>query len=496
MKSKAPHIHVRTIILAVFGLILTWLVISRSFAAYLAEIAPQTALWLNPQQPEALVNLADRSLNASVKTDESTVGVTDQAPERQALGASGSADGSGAGVADQAPEAEKNISDSKRILTADGATYSQNLNYAFETADPNRSVDLTTIRAWAESALMNDPLNARALRVLGQVADVTRDDAGTSNFMAAAARMSLHESIAVYWLMRKSTEAGDYKAAISYADALLRTNPELGAYVAPVLAHFAEQKASNGLVKALLDSNPPWRTQFLAQLPYNVADARTPLDLLLALRTSPTPPASEEIGRYLTFLIAHKFYDLAYYTWLQFLPPEELRTAGLLFNGSFEVAPSGMPFDWVITQGSGVTIDIVPTSDKNDGHALLVDFLYGRVDYHSVSELVRLAPGTYQFDGQYKGKLVGPRGLEWRIVCAGEANTRIGESPMISGSTSTWKQTEFIFTVPAEDCRAQYVRLDLDARMASEQLVAGSMLFDELHISRVTNPPNSQASDK
>jgi tetratricopeptide (TPR) repeat protein len=458
-----------TIILGGCAVILTWLVVSRSLAAYLADVAPHSALWLNPRQPDALINLADRSINASVNVPGSAMDVAGQASQQQ----------------NDTSVATTGVPDS-------AATASENLNQAFEIVDQNRSVDLPEIRARLESALMNEPLNARALRILGQLADTSKDNDDASKYMTAAARLSLHEGIAVYWLMRKSTAANDYKAAISYADALLRTDPGLGPYVVPILAHFAEQQASKDLVKTLLESNPPWRGLFFGALPDSVTDARTPLEFLLALSTTPTPPTSAEIGRYLDFLIRHRFYDLAYYTWLQFLPADELRNAGLLFNGSFEVAPSGLPFDWVITQGSGVTIDIVPRRDKNNAHALLVDFLYGRVDYHSVSELVLLPPGTYQFAGQYNGKIAGPRGLKWRIVCAGESNTRIGESPMISGVTSAWKDIEFIFTVPAADCRAQYVRLDLDARMASEQLVSGSMLFDELHISRVAKPPNSQ----
>ena len=63
--------------------------------------------------------------------------------------------------------------------------------------------------------------------------------------MNAAAQLSLHESIAVYWLMLKSTESGDYKAAISYADALMRTVPGTAIQVVPVLAHFAADKVAS-----------------------------------------------------------------------------------------------------------------------------------------------------------------------------------------------------------------------------------------------------------
>ncbi len=461
----------RRIVLAVSALLLVWQIVSHGLSAYLAEAAPETALRIRPQQPTALVNLADRTLNASVSADQSSAAASDRALEQH--------------------EKASRTTDHASAKTTEEA---ENLNRAFSafaTIDRDRSVDLSTLRGWAESALMNEPLDARALRILGQLANAAKDDADAAKFMQAAARLSLHESVALYWLMRKSTAASDYKTAIYYADALLRTNPGTGPYVVPVLAHFAEQKASHGLLKAVLDGNPPWRGLFFAMLPNSVTDVRTPLDLLLALRASPTPPTPEDIGRYLQFLIGHKFYDLAYYTWLQFLPPEELRSAGLLFNGNFEVAPSGLPFDWVITQGSGVTVDIVPRPDKNDERALLLDFLYGRVDYHSVTQLVLLAPGTYQFDGQYQGKVAGPRGLKWRIVCAGEAATRLGESAMISGVASTWREFAFTFTVPSAECRAQYVQLDLDARMASEQLVSGSIMFDELHISRAANLPKA-----
>jgi hypothetical protein len=194
-------------------------------------------------------------------------------------------------------------------------------------------------------------------------------------------------------------------------------------------------------------------------------------------------------------LIEHKFYNLAYYAWLQFLSPDALQHVGLLYNGDFSDTPSGLPFDWDINQGSGVSIDIVPQPGTTAEHALSIDFLYGRVEYHSVNELVLLAPGTYQFEGKYQGELIGPRGLKWRVACAEARFAPITESQMIGGVTSNWQDIKFTFTIPEKNCAAQYISLDLDARMASEQLVTGSMMFADLNISRAADAASSEGLD-
>jgi hypothetical protein len=56
---------------------------------------------------------------------------------------------------------------------------------------------------------------------------------------------------------------------------------------------------------------------------------------------------------------------------------------------------------------------------------------------------------------------------------------------MINGRAPSWSDTGFDFTVPAQNCRAQYLSLELDARMASESFVNGSLWFDDLKISRL-----------
>ena len=134
--------------------------------------------------------------------------------------------------------------------------------------------------------------------------------------------------------------------------------------------------------------------------------------------------------------------------------------------------------------GSGVTVDIVQRTDQAGQRALYIELGPGRVEFGGVVQTLLLGPGRYRFKGKHRGEIVGRRGLVWRIVCADKGGAPIGQSPMMVGNVASWKVVELAFTVPAADCRAQHLRLELDARMASEQLVTGSVWYDELAIVR------------
>jgi hypothetical protein len=410
---SAPIYGSQTLKLVLFAALaagLMWEVTSRTFAAFLANLAPERALYIHSQQPTALLKLAQIKLAAS--------------DEKQA-------------------------------------------------------------RRRAEQALLSDPLNAQALRILGQIAEMSKDGPRSWQLMRASVRRSLNETFSVVWLMDKSAERRDYAEAMYYADVLLRTRPQLGSeFAIPVLARIAEDKEAVVAFKEMLSRDPPWRAQFFDALPGSITDARTPLDLLMALKDSPVPPAAAELRGYLNFLIGRKFYALAYYTWLQFLSPDQISGAGFVFNGGFETVPSGLPFDWLISSGAGATVDIDTIPDDGGNRALFARFEDGRVDFGSVAQLIMLAPAEYRLEATYKGKLLGQRGLKWRITCV-EGPTAIGESGMIKGISSAWKTVEFSFTIPNSNCPAQYLHLDLDARMASERFVSGQVWVDNVRILRV-----------
>ena len=182
------------------------------------------------------------------------------------------------------------------------------------------------------------------------------------------------ESVAVYWMMRKSFQDQNYKEALRYADILMRTRPQALPYIMPIMGKAAELPEASDDLKLLLSNNPPWRPQFFAYFPQTITDARTPLDVLLSVKESTNPPSARELRPYLDFLIQRGFFDLAYYTWLQFLPPEQLAQAGHLYNGGFDAPPSGTPFDWVLTKGTGVTAQVAAKADRPGERALHLQF--------------------------------------------------------------------------------------------------------------------------
>jgi hypothetical protein len=359
-------------------------------------------------------------------------------------------------------------------------------------------------RELATQALLNDPLNARAFRILGETAIRDADKGAASKLMTAAVGRSLRERSAVFWLLQQSLAREDYGAALRCMDVILRTRPQAGGALLPAMARVAGQKNGNSELKKLLAQNPPWRSGFMTSFFSNVADPRTPLDLLLSLKDTPFPPSTEEISAYVNSLIRKNLHELAYSVHLQFLPTEQLSKLGLLYNGNFTTAPSGLPYDWTIRQGSGVTVDLVarPVPDRQRKQerqerqeragALFVEFGHGRVEFHPVTQLVMLSPGIYRLSGEYMGELRGVRGLVWRMACAAKPDSPIAQTPMFMGSEPSWKTFELEFTVPAEACRAQYVSLALDARSPSETLVSGDAWYTNMMIERVPQTQSPQ----
>ena len=366
---------------SVLGVFLLYHLVTKGLSAYLADTNPQAALFLNSSNPTALLNLAEDKLSTdpSFKLLDPVL-----AAPRNA--------GPGSVVA-------------KGDKTPKETTTVKTLPDAPPTPTTLDDATLAEIRELAGRAIANDPLSARAFRILGQISERTSDEMQTEKLMKAAVERSMLESVAVYWMMRKSFQDQNYKEALRYADILLRTRPQALSYILPIMGKMAELPEASDDLKLLLAQNPPWRPTFFANVSQSITDARTPLDILLSVKESEKPPSADELRPYLDFLIQHSFFDLAYYTWLQFLPPQQLTRTGNLYNGGFDAPPSGTPFDWVLTKGTGFTAQVAAKSGKPAERALHLRFGPGRVDYREVTQLIMLAPGRTNFRGATRATL-------------------------------------------------------------------------------------------
>ncbi|MEQ1577782.1 MAG: hypothetical protein ABL894_09020 [Hyphomicrobium sp.] len=469
---------VRLIAIAALAFAGIWLVVTRGLTEYLATTSPEIALRLDPSNPSAMLALARKSIGTRLEP-RSGASANDQAQN---------VDSSTAETGQIEPDSEE----TSRIVVLQ--------ELAIETAKAGKEPVLATpldpatrdaLKALARGVLQRDPLNARAIRILGEISEAEGNAVQADTLMRTAVRFSLRESAALAWLIDKSFERNDYTAAMSFSDSLMRTRPQTRKAVIARLSLAAETRAGNSALKALLATNPPWRANFFALVAQNVTDARTPLDLLLSLQGTDTPPTSADLKNYLDFLVGKKLYGVAYSAWLQFLPPEQLSSAGFVVNGDFERSPSGLPFDWVIKPGAGVTVAVEQHPDRLSEHGLQITLGPGRVTFHPMVQLTTLPPGEYIFSARYKGLLNGRRGLLWRIACALKPSAPLAQSASALGKTPAWTPLAFSIIIPQSGCEAQHLKLELDARSASEQLVSGAVWYDDVVIRRKDATPGA-----
>ncbi len=454
-----------------------------SFVEYLADAAPDRALKIDRAHPVALLSVAERRLESLQKE---TVSLAQASPVPNLPPQAGAR--SKVPTQDAMAPRLSHFS-APSVLRPDDRPGSSSPedekpdDHERKGPDP---IELAAIRDMVVTSLRREPLNYRGLTLLGRIADLSADDGADAakSFYELAARLSPRASEAHYWLMRHNADRKDYAQALRQADTLLRTVSRAGPAVMPTLAKFAETPEAVEHLKGLLVGNPKWRRQFLEALPRYITDARTPLGLLIALKDTEHPPTVAELRGYLNFLAARNLHELAYYTWLQFLPQERLASTGLVFNGGFDEKPTGFPFDWVISAGTGTIVEVLPVPGEAGRTALQIQFTDGRVQFGGVAQSLLLSPGQYTLTGRYRGELIGKRGLRWRLVCFGSPRVLITETPMHLGNIISWREFRQDFAVPATGCEAQQVRLELDARSASERLVRGTFWYDDILIQR------------
>src|SRR5260370_3307182 len=97
-----------------------------------------------------------------------------------------------------------------------------------------------------------------------------------------------------------------------------------------------------------------------------------------------------------------------------------------------------------------------------------------------------LRAGDYKCTGGVKSEdLRTSRGLWWRIFCADKPVDTLAHTELVSG-TAPWTDFTVTFQVPAADCRAQWLQLELPARIESEKKIEGEVWYQNLRITPIS----------
>jgi hypothetical protein len=346
-----------------------------------------------------------------------------------------------------------------------------------ELIEPDGNLD--SVREWSQRALRASPLNARALVLLGLIAERKGDQKNADALMRIAAARTWRDQQADEWLLNREAHRGDYAHALPYADAMLRMGREFQAELFPVLASFTVDSRAFEALTALLATAPPWRSWFLSELSARLANKTRLVQLYAALNDSENPPTKDELRRYLNRLINDENFELAYQTWHATLPPQQRTDETYPFNRDFQFPIDGLPFNWNLETVAGADMQVVDSGKKR---ALLVEFSGARVRFANVKQLMLLPAGDYSFSARVKtAELRTSRGLWWRILCANASANTLVSTELVSG-TMPWTDFTVKFQVPTTDCGAQWLQLELPARIDPELRIEGQVWYQDLRI--------------
>ena len=342
-----------------------------------------------------------------------------------------------------------------------------------DDGDPKAAAELS------RRALAVDPLDVRAIRVLGLSAERTGDTALAEKLLKDAGARSRRDGPTQLWLFARNAATGDYDEAFARADALMRDRPELATRFYPVMADLAARPEATDALVRRLRMQPPWRDGFVQTYIRQAFDPGRPYALLERMEATGVKLSPVERKAMMMRLVQGKHYQQAFVFWVQSLGRADLESLADIRNGEFRPHVEDGPFNWTIEGPAKNFVEFTDAPDR-EGGALDIVFTGGPAPIGFVRQLLVLSPGQNVLSGEVKADqfqaLAGP---VWQVRCA-DGNQLLGETEPLTSSTG-WRRFELRFEVPATGCEAQWLRLRLPGR---DRQMSGEVWYDKLAISR------------
>lgn len=336
-----------------------------------------------------------------------------------------------------------------------------------------------SVARWARAAIAAYPLDGRPYRLLADAAG-TPANLGKGLHEIAAER-SPRDYLSQAWVINAALQAGDFPRAVNMLDRMMRARPEIAHHLTSVLAGIATTPQAQPALADVLARNPPWREPRFGSIVEASSSGMALSGLMREMRARPGGVSAKEQAAWINRMIRDRQYGVAYLAWIESLAPDQQQRIGNVYDGGFELAPTGAAFDWQLGNVTGAQVDRVHVDGASGGASLRIVFDERSREFGHVAQTLLLAPGNYRLGG--RERMMGideAAALTWALACA-ESGTSIGQSPNLSG-THDWRDFRSDFVVPASGCEAQ--RLVLRRPAIASSNVSGVAVFDDLVIER------------
>lgn len=308
------------------------------------------------------------------------------------------------------------------------------------------------IRGLARRALINQAVNAKALRLLGYIADTQGDKQRAFSLVTTAAKLSRRDAGAQLWLIEFHAQANDNSKTLKHYDALLSTKPETQTMLYPRLSRAIEDQAVRSEMLPFMRRGRSWMESFLSHATANSKDLTGLVSLIVEAKgytkTESARPMAlnliERLVREKRFLDARRIYFLV-----------SGGKAGRLTDPAFDNDDRGAQFGmmgWQISDypdaGGGFS------GNSAQGKPQLSIFANSATTQIAASRLLYLPPGSYSFSYSISEFALGQGGyIRFQLRCP----TTSAPSPVWMFEADVKRSTSTV-DVPS-DCPVQYLEI-------------------------------------
>lgn len=300
----------------------------------------------------------------------------------------------------------------------------------------------------AARALLVSPLDTKALRILGIVADREHREPQANALMTIAASHTQRDPIPHLWLFHRDVLGGDWTQAMYEADTLMR-KPLPGYDIRAIVVAAAENPTARQALAERMRYGPPWSNSVVAQLA--LRNPAAAFELLLRLSQTGSPPTDAQVGTLMKQMMSDGAVLNAYLAWTAFLPTSALQRLGDVYDPEFEGLPGAPPFNWKLAARDSFGAELAPGPDGT-GNALYVHNSSQR-KVVLAEQVLLLPPGRYSLVARMYLEESGRAGeLTWSLGC-------YGGDPLAQVAASddglVWREAASEVVVPANGCDAQ-----------------------------------------